>query len=124
MPIASAGPKGVSNQPQAIVQPLAGAGVFARAHRLPAQEEVVQPPGAGEAGGVGGVEHGVPLGEQPLGVVERQILLVALGADADPLAEHALEVRRAEPDAGGDLVERGLLGRAGDDRSMARPITA
>ena len=65
----------------------------------------MQPPGAGEAGGVGGVEDGVTLGEQALGVVEREILLVALRADADPLAEYALEVCRAEADASGDLVE-------------------
>ena len=97
------------------LQPLAAAGVLAGAHRLPAQEEIVQPPRAGEAAGVRGVEHAVPLGEQPLGVVEREILLVALGADADPLAEHPLEVRRAEADAGGDLVERRLLRGAGGD---------
>ena len=91
------------------LEPLAAAGVLARAHRLPAQEEVVQPPRPGEAGGVGGVEHAVPLGEQPLGVVERQVLLVALRADADPLAEDALEVRRAQADARRDVLERGLL---------------
>ena len=59
--------------------------------------------------GIGGVEHAVPLGEQPLGVVERQVLLVALRADADPLAEHALEMRRAQADARRDLLERRLL---------------
>ena len=62
-----------------------------------------------------GVEQGVALREQPLGVVEGQILLVALRADADPLAEHPLEMGRAEADFGGDLVERGLFRRAGDD---------
>ena len=64
------------------------------------------------------------LGEQPLGVVERQILLVALRADADPLAEDALEMRGAEADAGGDLVERRLSGARAAIGSMARPITA
>ncbi len=97
------------------VEALAGAGELAGAHRLPAQEEVVEAAGAREPGGERRVEHRVPFGEQALGVVEGEILLVALGADPHPLAEHPLEVRRAEPDRSRDLVERRLLGRAGDD---------
>ena len=90
-------------------QTLAVAGIFARRHRLPAQEQVVQPRRRREAGLEGGVEHGETLVEQALGVVQGQVLEVALGADPDPLAEHPLEMGRAEADRRGDLLERGLL---------------
>ena len=115
MPIASAGPKGVSNQPQAISSPSPARanspGLIASQRR----KRSCSRPDPERPAGVGGVEHAVPLGQQALGVVERQVLLVALGADPDPLAEHPLEMRRAEADAGGDLVQRRLLGGARGD---------
>src|SRR6056297_987368 len=71
------------------------AGIGAGAHRLPCQEQVVQPSRTRQTHGIGGGERGEALAQKRAGVVEREILLVALGTYADPLGEHALEMRAA-----------------------------
>ena len=68
----------------------------AGAHRLVGNEKIVQPRGAREAGVIGGIEDRGGGFELRLGVVQRQELAEALGRDARPAAEQALEVVGAE----------------------------
>ena len=60
-------------------------------HGLDGHKVVVEAAGAGEAGGVGGVQDAVGGGEQFLGVLHGQELEKALGADAGPALEDPLE---------------------------------
>lgn len=66
----------------------------------------MEPPRPGKAGGERRVEHGEPLGQKPPRMIERQILLVALGRHAHPLREDALEMGGAEADPRRQILER------------------
>jgi hypothetical protein len=66
----------------------------------------MQPPASGQPHGMGGGKRGVAFRQQPAGMPNRQILLIALGADADPLAEHPLEMRRAHPHLACKILQR------------------
>ena len=55
---------------------------------------------------VGGLERRVPLLEEPLGVVERQILLKPLGRNPGPAAEDPLEMRRREVHLRRNVLQR------------------
>ena len=65
-------------------------------HRLPAQEEQVVRPARRRTGRCHGRRRGRCGAGQSVAVVEGEILLEAFGADAGPLAEDPLEVRRAQ----------------------------
>ena len=86
-------------------------------HRLAAHHEVVQPARAAEAGGQGDVEQARGLRELLAGVFLGQVLQEALGRDARPFGEHALQMRGAEVHRGGDLVQPGLAARVGADEA-------
>jgi len=69
----------------------------------------VKPPGAGQAALVRRGEQVRALPQKSLGMPQGNMLQVALGADADPAAEDALEVGLAQPDLAGNLHQVGLL---------------
>jgi hypothetical protein len=76
-----------------------------RRHGLNVDKQVVQPPGAGKAGIVSGVEHAVRLAEQALGMFQGQELNEAFGTDPRPAPEQALEMELAQVHAFGDLAQ-------------------
>ncbi len=80
----------------------------------------MQPRGRREAAGIGRIQHREPVIQQALGVIQGQVLQIALGADADPLAEHALEVRGAEADRGGNFLKARLILAAFLDIAQSR----
>ena len=82
--------------------------VLAGCNRLGLHEKVMQAPGAGETGRVGSVEQVAGAGQESLGIFAGQKLQEALGADAGPAGEKALEVVFTQANAGGDLVQVGL----------------
>ena len=84
-------------------------------HRLAAHHQVMQPARAAEAGGEGDVEQARGLRQLLASVFLGQVLQKALGRDARPFGEHALQMRGAEMDCGGDLVQPGLAARVGAD---------
>ena len=101
-------------------EPLAACLVGARRHRLVADEEIVQPAGAGEADLIGGVEHRGRISQKRAGVIQRQGLNEALGRQAGPAGEQALQGERLHADMGGDALQRRLLAPApGDEGDRA-----
>ena len=80
-------------------------------------------PGPGEADLVGRVEHARRVGEQRLGVVERDRLQEGLRREPAPAPEEVVHMGRREADMLGDRFERGLVAPAlrdeGDDAPHA-----
>ena len=88
---------------------------LAGGHRLAGHEQIVQPAGAGQAGIEGRIQQIGGLREQLLHVLLGQKLQEPLGADADPAAEKALEVKLAQADVAGDFLQFGLPVEVGFD---------
>jgi hypothetical protein len=80
----------------------------------------VQPGRPGRAGIERRIEHAHILRQRPLGVRQRHVLQEALGADAGPALEDALEVERRYPGSPRHVLERGLLLIALDQVADAR----
>ncbi|OIQ63648.1 hypothetical protein GALL_548110 [mine drainage metagenome] len=85
----------------------------------------MQAAGAGKAGFQRGIQQGEPIRQQLLGVIERQVLLIAFWRHADPSRKRALKMRRAHAHPACEIVERDLrpacvdqVQRAGDDAVM------
>jgi hypothetical protein len=75
----------------------------------------VEPPGPRQPDLHRRLERRVPLGQQALGMFERQELLEPLGAHARPAAEHPLEMRGAQPRLPRDVLEAQLAPALGID---------
>ena len=90
------------------LQPLAAVLVLAGRHRLGVHEQVVQPARAGKARLVGDGQQVAGLRQQGFDVLLGQVLQEALGADAHPAREQALEVVLAQRHALGHLAQGGL----------------
>ena len=107
-------------------EPRAAGLEVARRHRLVGDEEVVQAARAGQADLVGRVEHARRVGEERLGVVERDRLQEGLRRQPAPAPEEVVHMGGRQPDMGGDRLERGLvapaLGDEGDDAAHALVI--
>ena len=107
--------EGAAVKPVGDGEPLAAGLELAGGHRLAGHKEVVQPSGARKSGIEGGIQDIGGGGEQPLHILFGQKLQKALGADADPAAEQALEVKLAQADVAGDFLQLGLAVEVGFD---------
>src|SRR4249920_3311937 len=70
--------------------------IFSRRQGFQSHEEIMQPSRAGQPDRAGKVEHAARRGQARLGVLNGEVLDEALGTDARPAREQALEMMLAE----------------------------